>query len=653
MYQFMVPQSFWDGECFDAYRWMGAHPEAGPRGEAGWQFTLFAPAAQAVSVCGSWPGGEDVPMEKNEAGFWRVYIPGPAEGDTYQYRITKADGSVQMHADPYAFASELRPGTASRLTVLSFPFDDGEWMARRDKGRNLPMNIYEVHAGSWKRKPGVPAPDGGEGGWYDYDELARELVPWLTEHHYTHVELLPLAEHPFDGSWGYQTTGYFSVTSRYGTPAQFARFVNACHRMGIGVIMDFVPVHFAADATGLANLDGTCLYEYDSDVGQSEWGTHNFNYYRGEVRSFLSSAAALWMDVYHCDGIRMDAISRAIYWLGDPARGVNQGALDFLRGLNHGLNQRWPTGVYIAEDSTNYLKITAPTRYDGIGFDYKWDMGWMHDTLDYFATPFGERPAQYGKLLFSMHYFYNELYLLALSHDEVVHGKKTIIDKLWGTYEEKCSQLRTLYFYMFTHPGKKLNFMGNELAHFREWDEKKQLDWNLLGYPFHDSFQKFFAELARLYASEPALYVGEYDQRCFEWVACESSDEGVYAWLRRGRGQCLLCVMNTQDKPHKQFPLYLTVPAAAEELLNTEAPQWGGSFEGPGALHTVDGGVFGRDYTLFADLPAMGSRLFRLTMEAPHPDAAKASAANAAKKARAAKARAARAAKKAAGTAKK
>ena len=607
MYQFTIPQAFWDGECFDAYRWMGAHPSAGPRGEAGWQFTLFAPGAKAVSVCGSWPGGEDVPMEKNEAGFWRVYIPGPAEGDSYQYRITGADGSVQLHADPYAFASELRPGTASRLTALAFSFDDEGWMARRDKCRNLPMNIYEMHAGSWKRDPDAQAPDGGEGGWYNYDDLAKELVPWLTAHHYTHVELLPLAEHPFDGSWGYQTTGYFSVTSRYGTPAQFARFVNACHRMGIGVIMDFVPVHFAADAAGLARLDGTCLYEYDSDVGESEWGTHNFNYYRGEVRSFLNSAAALWMDVYHCDGIRMDAISRAIYWLGDPARGVNQGALDFLRRLNHGLNQRWPTGVYIAEDSTNYLKITAPTRYDGIGFDYKWDMGWMHDTLDYFATPFGERPAQYGKLLFSMQYFYNELYLLALSHDEVVHGKKTIIDKLWGSYEEKCSQARTLYFYMYTLPGKKLNFMGNELAHFREWDEKKPLDWNLLAYPFHDSFQKFFAELARIYASE-------YDPRCFEWVACESSAEGVYAWLRRGRGQCLLCVMNTQDKPHKQFPLYLAMPAAAEELLCTEAPQWGGS----------------------------------LTPEAPHPGAAKISAANAAKKARAAKARAARAAKKAA-----
>ena len=613
-----IPQSFWDGTCFDAYRRMGAHPAAGDKGEAGWQFILFAPGARAVSVCLGGPDGPhpfehstDLPMTKDNAGFWRAWAAGPEEGDCYQYRITGADGVTQLHADPYAFWSQLRPGTASRLTSLAFPFDDGEWMARRSKGYDLPVNIYELHAGSWKHKPGASAPDGSDG-WYDYDDLARELIPWLAEHHFTHLELLPLAEHPFDGSWGYQTTGYFAPSSRYGSPAQFARLVNACHRMGIGVIMDFVPVHFAADPTGLARLDGTCLYEYDSDVGRSEWGTCNFNYYRGEVRSFLNSAAALWLQVYHCDGIRMDAVSRAIYWLGDPARGVNQGALDFLRGLNHGLNQRWPTAFTVAEDSTNYLKITAPTRYDGVGFDYKWDMGWMHDTLDYFATPFGQRPEQYGKLLFSMEYFYNELYLLAFSHDEVVHGKGTIIQKLWGTYEEKCSQLRTLYLYMYAHPGKKLNFMGNELAHFREWDERRPLDWELLRYPFHDSFQRYFAALGLLYASEPALYEGEYDPRCFTWVEHSSPDKGVYAWLRQGRGQRLLCVINTQDKAWSDFPLQLSFPAAARELLNTEDPQWGGRFDGARQLHTVPGGSA---HLLRADLPAMGGRLFRLEAE--------------------------------------
>ena len=346
------------------------------------------------------------------------------------------------------------------------------------------------------------------------------------------------------------------------------------------------------------------------------------------------------------DGLRMDAISRMIYWQGDPARGVNGNAVSFLQTMNAGLRRLHPTAMLIAEDSTNFPKVTAPVEYGGLGFDYKWDMGWMHDTLDYFATPFGERPGCYGKLLFSMHYFYNELYLLALSHDEVVHGKKTIIDKLWGSYAEKCAQLRTLYFYMYTHPGKKLNFMGNELAHFREWDEKRELDWNLLEYPFHDAFQKYFAALSRTYASEPALYDGEYNPDCFEWVANESCAEGVYAWLRKGRGQNLLCVMNTQDHAHKKFPLYLKFPCSAELVLDTEAGTWGGVHKAhrKQSFHTTDGGVFGRDYTLTLDLPAMGSYLLRLSPEAPNPDAARLSA----NKALAQKRKAAKAAKAAA-----
>ena len=548
-----IPREFFNGDCFDAYRILGAHPCTAPDGAEGWRFAVWAPGATAVEVCGGFDGWEaGVPMERAETGVWSAFIPGLAEGDLYKYRVHGADGSVVMRSDPYAFSTELRPGTASRLAKLDFAFDDHAWMERRDKCRNRPLNIYELHAGSWKHKPGSTQPDGSDG-WYNYEELAKELIPWLLDHHFTHVELLPLAEHPFD-----------------------------------------------------------C----------------NFNYYRREVCSFLSSAAGLWMDVYHCDGIRMDAISRALYWQGDPNRGVNQGAVNFLRSLNHGLNKRWPTGIYMAEDSTNFLKVTAPTRYDGVGFDYKWDMGWMHDTLDYFATPFGERPNAYGKLLFSMHYFYNELYLLALSHDEVVHGKKTIIDKLWGTYAEKCAQLRTLYFYMYMHPGKKLNFMGNELGHFREWDEKRELDWDLLKYPFHDAFQKYFARLSLVYATEPALFDGEYNPDCFEWVASESCTEGVYAWLRKGRGQNLLCIMNTQDHAHKKFPLYLKFPCSAELVLDTEAAEWGGAHKGRRKLHfhTTDGGVYGRDYTLTVDLPAMGSFLLRLTPEAPNPDAARISA---------------------------
>ena len=608
-------QDFYTGHAFDAYEFFGAHTYFG-----GTHFAVWAPSAQHIAV-ETEIGTFD--LHRTQSAVWECDAPGVQAGMVYQYWVRGANGRSVAHCDPYGTAMTLRPDGRSIVSDAPKGFADDKWMQERTKCFDKPLNIYEVHAGSWRQKE--------DGSWYTYAELADLLPAYCKENGFTHIELMPLAEHPFDGSWGYQTTGYFSVTSRYGDPADFAAFVNACHRMGIGVIMDFVPVHFAANGDALANFDGTHLYEYDSDVGHSEWGTCNFNYYRREVCSFLNSAAALWMDVYHCDGIRMDAISRALYWQGDPNRGVNEGAVTFLRNLNHGLNERWPTGIYTAEDSTNFLKVTAPTRYDGIGFDYKWDMGWMHDTLDYFATPFGERPDAYHKLTFSMQYFYNELYLLALSHDEVVHGKKTIIDKLWGTYEEKCAQLRTLYFYMYTHPGKKLNFMGNELGHFREWDEKKELDWGLMKYPFHDSFQKYFAELGRLYATEPALYDGEYNPNCFEWIACESRDEGVYAWLRKGAGQTILCVMNTQNTAHKKFPLYFQYPCAADELLNSEAACWNGADRSRTRhLHTTDGGVYGRDYTLSVDLPAMGSRMYRITPETPHPEAAQASARKAA-----------------------
>ena len=598
----MLPQEYHTGACFDLYRHLGAHPCKG-----GWSFRIWAPGALDVQLEGDFNGWQGAPMSRDNAGVWSCTAKAK-EGQLYKFRVLGPDGSWVEHSDPCALAAELRPGTASRLFDLSrleAQFTDGVWMAGQDKHYDRPMNIYEMHAGSWKRKP--------DGSWYDYEELAQELIPWLVEHQYTHVELLPLAEHPFDGSWGYQNTGYFAPTSRYGTPVQFARFVNACHLAGIGVLMDFVPVHFARNADGLARLDGTFLYEYDSDVGQSEWGTCNFNFYRGEVRSFLNSAAAIWLDLYHCDGIRMDAISRALYWLGDPSRGVNQGAVQFLQNMNQGLHQRFPSAILTAEDSTNFLKVTAPVEYDGLGFDYKWDMGWMHDTLDFFATPFDQRRDAYHKLTFSMSYFYNELYLLSLSHDEMVHGKKTVIDKLWGTYEEKFAQARLLYFYMLTHPGKKLNFMGSELAHFREWDEERELDWMLLRYPLHDAFHKYIAALNGLYHAEPALYEGEYNAACFEWVACQSRDEGIYAYLRKGRGGPLLAVMNTQPKAYLKYPLYLTEGCTARMLFSTDLQQWGGATKAPSQPQaTLPGGVFGRNHTLYVDLPPLSGALYRL-----------------------------------------
>ena len=609
----MNMQDFYTGHAFDAYEFFGAHTFFG-----GTHFAVWAPSAQHIAV-ETEIGTFD--LHRTQSAVWECDAPGVQAGMVYQYWVRGANGQSVAHCDPYGTAMTLRPDGRSIVSDAPKGFADDKWMQERTKCFDKPLNIYEVHAGSWRQKE--------DGSWYTYAELADLLPAYCKENGFTHIELMPLAEHPFDGSWGYQTTGFFAPTSRYGTPDQLVEFVNACHKQGIGVILDFVPVHFAVDAYGLKEFDGTPLYEYPAAaVGQSEWGSCNFMHSRGEIRCFIQSCADYWLRVFHADGLRMDAVSRLIYWQGDPNRGVNGSTLEFLKGMNAGLQQRHPTAILIAEDSTSFPKVTAPVEYGGLGFDYKWDMGWMHDTLDYFATPFGERPDAYHKLTFSMQYFYNELYLLALSHDEVVHGKKTIIDKLWGTYEEKCAQLRTLYFYMYTHPGKKLNFMGNEMAHFREWDEKRPLDWDLLNYPFHDSFQKFFAAVSRLYATEPALYDGEYNPDCFEWVACESRAEGVYAWLRKGAGQNLLCVMNTQNTAHKKFPLYLKFPCGAEELLNTEASVWGGADKSrTKTFHTTDGGVYGRDYTLAIDLPAMGSRLFRLSPEALHPEAAQASAA--------------------------
>ena len=584
-----IPREFFNGDCFDAYRILGAHP-CSDNGTEGWRFAVWAPGATAVEVCGGFDGWEaGVPMEKADTGVWSAFVPGLAEGDLYKYRVHGADGSVVMRSDPYAFSTELRPGTASRLAKLDFHFDDSAWMERRDKCRNRPLNIYEMHVGSWRHKPGSKQADGSDG-WYNYEELAKELIPWLLDHHFTHVELLPLAEHPFDGSWGYQTTGYFSVTSRYGTPAQFAGFVNACHRMGIGVIMDFVPVHFAANADALAKFDGTYLYEYDSDVGHSEWGTCNFNYYRREVCSFLNSAAALWMDVYHCDGIRMDAISRALYWQGDPNRGVNGSTLEFLKGMNAGLQQRHPTAILIAEDSTSFPKVTAPVEYGGLGFDYKWDLGWMNDTLDYFKKSPQERKEHLGKLTFSMMYCWNEHYILPFSHDENVHGKATIVQKMYGEYEGKFPQARVLYLYMAAHPGKKLDFMGNEFAQLREYDETRPQDWEMLRYPNHDAFRHFRAELAWQYRTLDAFWAREYDPAAFQWLDCAHPDWCACAMLRRGRDTTVFAAFNFGDTP-LEYPLTLPAPAACTLLLDTDWQPFGGGMPRAGRTAQADPGL--------------------------------------------------------------
>ena len=431
-----MKKEFYIGEMFDAYQYLGAQPVFDAGKETGVEFRVYAPAAKRIDLLGDfndWTPGRHVMMREGTGGVQSCFVQEARIGMRYKFKITTKEGWSCDHTDPYARQMELRPASAAIITdPYAFHFTDHEWMARRTKGFDEPVNIYEVHAGSWKTDPER------ENGWLNYDELADHLIPYLKENHFTHVELMPIMEHPSDASWGYQLTGFFAPTARYGTPDQLKSFVNRCHLAGIGVIFDFVPVHFALDDYGLAKFDGTSLYEYPAtDTGYSEWGTHNFNFYRGEVCSFLQSAANFWLSEFHVDGLRMDAISNILYWQGDVQRGVNEGAVKFVQKMNRGLTMRHPTVMLMAEDSSDYLKVTAPVEYGGLGFDYKWNMGWMNDTLDFFRRPAHERRVYYHQLSFSMMYFYNENYLLPFSHDEVVHGKATILQKMNGDYEDK------------------------------------------------------------------------------------------------------------------------------------------------------------------------------------------------------------------------
>ena len=560
---------FYTGQEFEAYRFLGAQVQ----GDGSVVFRTFAPNAASISVIGdfnSWQGSD---MHKiYDGNFWELTVPQVEVGSRYKFRIISQTGKTIDHCDPYGFGSEKRPHTASVVHTLdSYSFRDGAWMDRRGEGDQQPLNIYEVHLGSWQRKS--DAPDD----WYTYEELAQRLIPYVKECGYNYIELMPLAEHPCDASWGYQDTGFFSPTSRYGTPDQLRFFIDQCHQNHIGVIMDFVPVHFAVDDYALWNYDGTPLYEYpNTAVGRSEWGSCNFMHSRGEVRSFLQSAALYWLKEFHVDGLRMDAVSNLIYWQGDPGRGENRGAIQFLQTMNQGLKQRQPHALLIAEDSTSYSGVTRDVAHGGLGFDYKWDLGWMNDTLSYFQTPPQMRPQHYHKLTFSMMYFYQERYLLPLSHDEVVHGKATILQKMHGDYEEKFPQARALYCYMMAHPGKKLNFMGNEIGQFREWDESREQDWNLLRYPKHDELFRFIRDLNHLYLNHSALWQEDDREQGFRWLDCHQEERCIYAMERRSEKERLVFVFNFSNQTQDGYQLPVEGCSGLRPILSTEWEEYGG-----------------------------------------------------------------------------
>lgn len=528
---------FYTGKILNAYEYLGCHIIKDKA-----VFRTFAPAAIKISVIGDFNNWAEEPMQKvYDGNFWECTIADVKEGMKYKYRIYKYDGSFTDHSDPYAFATEKPPGAASVIQGLNnYSWNDSKWLKKRNDRKKAAVNIYEVHLGSWRKK--------ADDTWLSYSEIAEKLISYVKKKGYNYIELMPIAEHPCDNSWGYQQTGYYSPTARYGTPDELKYFIDYAHQNEIGVILDFVPVHFAIDKYSLAEYDGTALYEYPNiDVGISEWGSKNFNHSRGEVQSFLQSSAYYWIKEFHFDGLRIDALSNIIYWHGNKDRGVNERAVEFIKYMNCSIKTLYPDIMLIAEDSTAFEGVTSPVRDNGLGFDYKWDMGWMNDTLAYLKMPACERMKNYHKLTFSMSYYKNERFILPLSHDEVVHGKKTVLDKMCGEYEEKFSQARLLYMYMYTHPGKKLNFMGNELAQLREWDEKREQDWQLLKYPLHSLFSVYINDLCVIYSSNPALYEKDYENDGFKWIDCHQEEKCLYVFERKSVKQRLITVMNFSD----------------------------------------------------------------------------------------------------------
>lgn len=581
MIDYKILEKFHQGMCLNAYEVFGAHFE-NENSINGVRFTVWAPEAVAVSVIGEfndWDGQANVMhRDLRDGSVWSVFVAGVQEMAMYKYRIQTKDGRIVERADPYSFFSELRPGTASKVyDIEHFGWTDGPWMQQRTRNFDRPLNIYEAHMGSWKLKK-EPTED-KDGEFYSYEEMIDEIIPYVKKMGYTHLELMPLQEHPFDGSWGYQVTGYFSATSRYGTPKQLMRFIEACHREDIGVIMDFVPAHFVKDAHGLYDFDGSSLYGYpEGYLRYSQWDTVYFDLGREEVRSFMMSSLDFWLRYYHMDGIRFDAVANLIFWEGNKDIGRNDGAIDFMKRANYHLHENFPTAMMIAEDSSDFPNVTKPTVEGGLGFDYKWDLGWMNDTLKYVGRDPIYRQYHHNDFTFSMAYFYSERFILPFSHDEVVHSKGTIIDKIFGDFNAKFAQLKTLYVYMMTHPGKKLNFMGNELAEFKEWDEKKALGWNILKFPTHDAFHRFTNELNHLYKQNDALFTQDYRYEGFKWMMVDNNTQSLFGYVRQDAGRnTLLVVLNFTPNEHHGLRMPVPLPGFYREILNTDKDTYGGS----------------------------------------------------------------------------
>ena len=563
---------FHRGEYRQAYEYFGAHPN-----RSSTIFRIWAPTAKSVAIVGdfnNWNAREEDYCQKiTNEGIWEVEIKKVKKGAIYKFQIETSWGQKILKADPYAFYSELRPQTASVVNGISkFRWGDKKWLNNREIGYAKPINIYEIHLGSWKKKE--------DGTYYNYREIAELLVEYMLEMNYTHIEIMPITEYPFDGSWGYQATGYYSVTSRYGTPEDFMYFVNYFHKNNLGVILDWVPGHFCKDAHGLYRFDGSACYEYeDQNLGENEWGTANFNVSRNEVRSFLVSNLYFWIKEFHIDGVRMDAISNMIYHKDGVSE--NRASIEFLQYLNQSLHENHPDIMLVAEDSSAWPLVTKYQADGGLGFDFKWNMGWMNDTLKYIEQDPFFRKSHHGKLTFSFMYAFSENFVLPLSHDEIVHGKNAILNKMPGYYEDKLDHVKNLYSYQMAHPGKKLNFMGNEFVQGLEWRYYEQLEWQLLkDNKGSKDIQKYVKALNTLYLEEKALW--HDGQNAFEWIEHENIDENMLIFLRKNPDteDFIIAVFNFSGKDHDKYPVGVNLEGEYECILDSNEKRFGGSYQG-------------------------------------------------------------------------
>lgn len=614
---------FHEGSNSNAYEYFGSHR----KNKNTVVFRVWAPDAKNVSITGDfndWSETEN-PMKqlKNSGGVWEAEIKNIKPYDMYKYCITAADGRTLMKCDPYGFHMETRPGTATKYYEIDdcYEWHDEKWVEGRN-GKNIyesPVNIYEIHAGSWKQYD--------DGNFYSYRALADSLVPYVKKMGYTHIEFMPLTEYPFDGSWGYQVTGYFAATSRYGEPKDLMYLVDKCHENGIGVILDWVPAHFPKDANGLYEFDGGPLYEY-SDPRKGEhygWGTRVFDFGKNEVRSFLMSSASFWLKKYHLDGIRIDAVASMLYldydrkdgeWVPNKNGGnENLEAVEFLQKLNENIFRDFPYAMMIAEESTSWPMVTKPVFSGGLGFNFKWNMGWMNDILRYFSLDGFFRKYNHDCITFSMFYAFSENFVLPISHDEVVHGKKSLIDKMPGSYDEKFAGVRAFLGYMMAHPGKKLMFMGQEFGQFIEWNYEKGLDWLLLDYPKHRALQNYFKKINEFYKANPAFWQIDYSWEGFSWISSDDKDNSVIAFRRIDeKGKEIIVVCNFTNVERCDYRIGIPKKGAYKIVFNSDDVDFGGEGKGnKGKLKTESINMHGFEQSISLDLPPMSAIYIKKT----------------------------------------